>query len=116
MTDQQQHRATPEQWERIEDDSKFWLSLQCLLELRDRIAALEADQFRDATEMVAASAPADSLVERVMWAGGMSLHQSARAVLREIAAAARAKDPNGQNHYVMSWGAFARWLEQEAER
>jgi hypothetical protein len=52
MTDQ--HRATPEQWNRITDHSGA-ASWACILELRARIEALEAAQryqFRSATEKV----------------------------------------------------------------
>ncbi len=41
MTDQ--HRATPEQWAKCEHDARLWSgALNCILELRARIAALEA--------------------------------------------------------------------------
>jgi len=49
-----QHRATPEQWERITDPGGV-PSWACILELRARIEALEATQryqFRSATEKV----------------------------------------------------------------
>jgi hypothetical protein len=36
-------RATPEQWAKCEEDARLWSgALNCILELRDRIAALEA--------------------------------------------------------------------------
>jgi hypothetical protein len=47
MTDQHQHRATPEQWEHLENGAQLerpYNSALCLLELRDRITALEATQ------------------------------------------------------------------------
>lgn len=63
MTDQHQHRATPEQWAWIEDWAEEKTSSpNCILELRDRIAALEAAQ---ASTPPTAPAPAGSLVERV---------------------------------------------------
>jgi len=41
MTDQ--HRATPEQWAKCEEDARLWSgALNCILELRARIEALEA--------------------------------------------------------------------------
>jgi hypothetical protein len=49
MTDQ--HRATPEQWKNMEehkDDSLDDGYASCILEFRDRIAALEADQLEQA--------------------------------------------------------------------
>jgi hypothetical protein len=102
MTDQ--HRATPEQWAA----QKAWAvddeDSSCILELRDRVLALEAAQ-----RPSPAPAPAASLVERVMIAGGMGLTDSARAAIREVAAWLRdAGDdfPDG----------VAMLLEQEASR
>jgi hypothetical protein len=51
MTDQ--HRATPEQWEHVQICAGMkqqvpWATAACLLELRDRIAALEAAQLEQA--------------------------------------------------------------------
>jgi hypothetical protein len=91
MTDQpqpqQQHRATPEQWQYLQEEAiDQELEASCILELRDRIKSLEASAgIGQPATPANTSAPADSLVERVMWAGGMGLHQSARAVLREVA-------------------------------
>ena len=87
-------------------------------------AAAEA---RNATmaELRAASAeaqpaPAGSLVERLAGAihHSIDLEMESRAVLREIAAAARAKDskhwdPSGVTRMV-TWEMVAQWLEQEA--
>lgn len=43
MTDQ--HRATPEQWEQCANDAELWSATHaCLLELRDRVEALEKAQ------------------------------------------------------------------------
>jgi len=43
MTDQ--HRATPEQWAKCEEDARLWSgAFNCILELRARIEALEAAQ------------------------------------------------------------------------
>jgi hypothetical protein len=43
MTDQ--HRATPEQWAKCEQDARLWFgAFNCILELRDRIEALELGQ------------------------------------------------------------------------
>jgi hypothetical protein len=70
MTDpQQQHRATPEQWEHVmfyaKGEEKFGTD-SCILELRDRIAALEASAgIGQPVTPANTSAPADSLVERV---------------------------------------------------
>jgi hypothetical protein len=147
MTDQ--HRATPEQWQELQ----HYLSAirnpsiaSCILELHDRIAALEAgqtcphivssdegtgycalaeqtaNQFRGVTEMAESSTPTNSLVERVAIALDSSCPQDEFVIkdvctmIREVAAAARAKDRDGQDRPVMSWWGFARWLEQEAEQ
>jgi hypothetical protein len=88
MTDQQ-HRATPEQWASIDDPENPFAYEVCILELRDRITALEAGQacphivnsdegtsycaLAEQTHskptpndrQIRSSAPADSLVERV---------------------------------------------------
>jgi hypothetical protein len=80
-----QHRATPEQWARLDKWSTEDISLRtvgafsCLLELRDRVEALEAAQqphqdkldrlialdADDGDPIVMPSSPAGSLVERV---------------------------------------------------
>ena len=49
MTDQHQHRATPEQWALIENRAccrrvSVYATSSCLIELRDRIKLLEAAQ------------------------------------------------------------------------
>ena len=112
MTDQQ-HRATPEQWASIDDPENPFAYEVCILELRDRIAALEANQFRDATEMVAPSAPADSLVERVASICASASDDEpevwkpeARAAIREVAAWLDTKGQHG----------CSLWLREEAER
>jgi hypothetical protein len=47
MTDQ--HRATPEQWAKCEEDARLWSgAFNCILELRARVEALEADQLEQA--------------------------------------------------------------------
>jgi hypothetical protein len=69
MTDQQQqHRATPEQWELLKRQGQTLGSAEsiALLELRDRIAALEASaSIGQAVTPANTSTPAGSLVERV---------------------------------------------------
>ena len=67
--------------------------------------------------------PASSLVERVAAAidgapydDGLHQWDEARAAIREMAAAARYRDLNGQNVTVMTWEMVAQWLEQEAEQ
>jgi hypothetical protein len=137
MTDQQQqHCATPEQWLAQEE----WASppdldpyALCLIELRDRIAALEAaptfrvletgepicmnivqDEASGQNILVPPTAPADSLVERVSSAIDQSicpdqwLHMdAARAAIREVARWLRSE---------LVSRAVADRLEQEADR
>jgi hypothetical protein len=112
MTDQ--HRATPEQWEHVEKFVEDCGYDSCLLELRDRIEQLEANQFRGAAEMVAPSAPADSLVERVasICASGSDdepevWKPEARAAIREVARWLRSE---------LVSRAVADRLDQEANR
>jgi hypothetical protein len=125
MTDQQ-HRATPEQWEVIEickEEGKIpWPTATCILELRDRIAALEATQHTHPEEpdvdhpaptaKDSLTAPADSLVERVAMALDSSCPQDEYVIkdvctmIREVAAWMRER----------GWDLGARALEREAEQ
>lgn len=61
-----QHKATPKQWAEMEQWAGSYGTCSCLLELRDRIEALEnaAKHSVEAPQMVPALAPA-GLVERV---------------------------------------------------
>jgi hypothetical protein len=70
-----QHKATPDQWEHIEQFVKDCHYDACLLELRDRIAALEAagnlqQQDEDADRAMADPAPA------IAWARQLPVHDS----------------------------------------
>jgi hypothetical protein len=136
MTDQ--HRATPEQWASqkawaVDDDDSA-----CLIDLHARVEALEAAQQDKLDRLIALDAaeptpdpatpeshpaspevrPAGGLVERV--AGSIwktcDLGIEARAAIREVAAAARLRDLNGQSVAVMTWEMVAQWLEQEANQ
>jgi hypothetical protein len=110
MTDQQQHRATPEQWENMEeyrDDGYDDGYASCILELRDRIAALEAAQ---ASTAPTAPSPAGSLVERVrrlIADDAPCSHSNARAAIREVASWLRSE---------LVSRAVADRLDQEAKR
>jgi hypothetical protein len=125
MTDQQ-HRATPEQWalqERWGSHSCFEpdYDSSCILELRDRIAALEASVgIGQPVTPANTSAPADSLVEWVSEyiAAGAGIgakdhrhrhlyEQQAHAAIRGVASWLRSK---------LVSRAVADRLEQEAER
>jgi len=66
------HKATPEQWEDVEQfltTLPYPSTASCLLELRDRIAALEAAANSKSTpnpsQIRSSPAPAGGLVERV---------------------------------------------------
>jgi hypothetical protein len=93
MTDQQ-HRATPEQWAECEQNARVWSgAFNCILELRDRIAALEASAgIGQPITPANIPAPADSLVERVARTiyEAPNTHEGwrseARAAIREVAA------------------------------
>jgi hypothetical protein len=117
MTDQQ-HRATPEQWETLEH---YVIAIRnpsiasCILELRDRIERLEASAgIGQSTTPANTSAPADSLVERVADAivskatsAGIVDDRPARAAIREVASWLRSE---------LVSRAVADRLEQEAKR
>ena len=99
--------------------------------LVDRVEALEqmaAHQLPRIEALEAAQrppvAPAE-MVERMAWPLAKRFSDSrpgtdctpfARDVLREVAAAARLRDLNGQSVAVMTWEGVAQWLEQEADR
>jgi hypothetical protein len=84
---QEQHKATPEQWETIERYADTSDPYSCFLELRARIEALEA------TQQKIRSAPESPLVERVADAiaaqatsAGIVNDRPARAAILEVAA------------------------------
>ena len=112
------HRATPEQWELIDDASREVVSASCIKELRARIEALEAAQREGPmAELRAASAearPAGGLVERVVIGilpGSVDgeLATAARAAIREVAAAAK-------DLRFTTAKALIDWLDREADR
>jgi hypothetical protein len=125
-------RATTEQWTHVAICAEMkqrvpWATADCLLELRARIAALEAAQ--SSTRGILGNSPTGSLVERVRlkilraefaegWETGSDepAEREARAAIREVAAAARLRDLNGQSVAVMTWEMVAQWLEQEANQ
>jgi hypothetical protein len=117
-----QHKATPEQWARIERLSRASYPRElCLLELRDRIAALEAaanvkptsnqPQVRSSAE----GAPAGWLVERVAGTiiNGQACdhdeNRTARAAILAVAEWVALQSPD-------SGRLVARWLREEVER
>jgi hypothetical protein len=114
MTDpQQQHRATPEQWASIDDPENPFAYEVCILELRDRIAALEAAQAGPPpTIKESLTVPTGSLVERVasICASGSDdepevWKPEARAAIREVAAWLDTKGQHG----------CSLWLREEIE-
>ena len=64
MTDQHQHRATPEQWAKVKGYAPGLEVCSCLIELRDRIKLLEAAQHAH-IEAKAAEAGARCAVEQL---------------------------------------------------
>jgi hypothetical protein len=123
-----QHRATPEQWETIERYADTSDPYSCILELRDRIEALEAGQqpplftAEEVARIVAPTVkesltdPSGSLVERVAWLIAKRFSESrpgtdclpfGRDVILEVAAWIRS-ELNGR--------LVADRLEQEANR
>jgi hypothetical protein len=103
MTD---YAATPEEWASI--DTKDTTIISCLLELRDRVEALEANSKPTPNPIQIRS----SLVERVaevFLTGTFNADDpvGARAAIREVAAWMRELE--------CDYNAV-RWLEQEAER
>lgn len=125
MTDQL-HRATPEQWASIDDPENPFAYEVCILELRDRIAALEATQHTHPEEpdvdhpaptaKDSLTAPADSLVERMAMALDSSCPQDEYVIkdvctmIREVATWLRDRYPQSPEA-----GAIAFNLDQEAQ-
>jgi superfamily I DNA and RNA helicase len=130
MTDQ--HRATPEEWSNQELWAREDSDSSCIVDLRNRIEALEArvselqschnttaDHILDIMAMVrgtaqpspeeSLTAPADSLVERVRSEVASADSASARAAIHAVAAWLRARYPQSPEA-----GAIAFNLDQEA--
>ena len=105
-----QHRAKPEVWAAVETwckDDKH--SLNCILELRSRVEALEAAQRPTVTVKDSLTVPADSLVGRVADAffsnPTSGVREEARAA---ILAVAEWLDQKGLH-------SFAKVLRQEVQ-
>jgi hypothetical protein len=135
-----QHQATPDDWAQQEDwaNRSAFSDSSCIIELRDRIEALEATQqplaftgkvvapiTRDRDEtgnyliVHDTPAPAGSLVERVADAiaaqatsAGIVNDRPARAALCVVADAALQMHPDKN----LTWERVALWLAQEASR
>jgi hypothetical protein len=126
MTDQ--HRATPEQWANMQQMAKaFPLAggAACILELRDRVEALEAAQPRPwtVTPGFKPLLPRSELVIRIIDAakaspGGIA---EVHAVIEAVAAWIDERNTSIQNqspdHYDVPTAEDAvRWLRDEASR
>ncbi len=110
--------ATPEQWALLEDTATSCMSA-CILELRARVEALEANSKPTPNpSQIRSSAPASSLVERVAIACAKPCNETwddqARAAIREVTAALIEWDDSDQ--LIRTASDVANWLEQEAER
>ena len=129
MTDQHQHRATPEQWAFTESrgvGDPVYATCSCLLELRDRIQQLEASQ----PPRLPAPAPSprpSSLVDRVIHAINPSLtpifrsdRDEARAAIREVAAWIDERELKAQNYpdclEASTADEVVGWLRNEADQ
>ena len=126
-----QHRATPKDWKYMHERTEAGLeTTSCLLELRDRVEALEAAannrQHGEAAER-AEPDPAASLVDRVANAIFNVPHDSeaedcaairttfkalARAAIREVAAWLRSEYPRREGYGT----AWANLIEEETNR
>lgn len=100
------HRAKPHQWAALQEASTVSIS-SCILELRDRVEALEAATPRQHGK---AAAPGDSLVDRVTNA----ICHGPRAAIREVAAWLRETD--SEHQMGGDAAATADLLDQEAAR
>ena len=122
-----QHRATPELWAAAEKWGANTMDMaNCLLELRDRVEALEAAQQppQDKLDRLIAldrDDPANSLVERVADAiaaqatsAGIVNDRPARAAILEVAAALL--DWWDSDEVARTGWEAAKWLEQEVNR
>ena len=93
-----QHRAKPEVWAAVERWGKNDLdTLNCILELRSRVEALESAQRSTVTVKDSLTVPADSLMEEVV-----------DAITDASAAYGTADEP--ARHAIL---ATANWLDQQ---
>jgi hypothetical protein len=105
------HKATPEQWARLEMRQLGGNDLVCAaLELRDRIAALEAAA-NPSAGLTGSPAPGDGLVEQVVdaihdEAGSCHAFAEARAAIHAVA----------EWFDAIGYGATASILRQELQR
>jgi hypothetical protein len=131
----EQHKATPDDWAQQEDWAyrRVFSDSSCILELRDRVEALEAaplvnyapvkPEYRDKLDRLIEQDRSNpqqlALVERVADAiaaqatsAGIVNDRPARAALRVVADAALQMHPDKN----LTWERVALWLEQEANR
>jgi hypothetical protein len=107
------HKATPEQWEAVENeatDGPSGLIYSCILELRSRIEALEAAASAAPEQSPAAPAPAGGLVAKVTDAVVYGIEISdQRGAIDAILAVAEWLDTRGQH-------GCSLWLREEVQR
>lgn len=116
MTDTAPTKATPEHWAQCKEFSTtpYGATYACLLELRARVEALEANH----PEKPDSSGPVDSLVERLAKAiyGPSNTQEGwrneARAAIREVAAWLSRQSEG----HLGSGAHWAKRLQREAER
>ena len=108
-----QHRATPEQWAKQESWANGPTS-SCIVELRDRVEALEAaalGRHGESADSAAALSLADR-VARTIFSTPDSFKDEARAAIREVAAWLRSEYPAA----AAPGTAWANLIEEEANR
>ena len=107
-------KATPEQWDALEECTHAWPGAwgPCILELRARVEALEANSSARLTSSNYPEKPDSSLVERVhscIVGEPECGHMQARAAIREVAAWLKESNTLGAH-------ACSELLGREAER
>ena len=110
----EQHKATPEEWATIEELGRNnFHAPSCILELRARVEALEANH----PEIPHSSAPAGSLVERVQATiDGIPYGEEAPAAIREVAAWLVEKYSDTDECLESLIGVVVGEIQAEAER
>jgi hypothetical protein len=117
-----QHKATPEQWAYAEACApEDFAGYACILELRDRVEALEVGQQppQDKLDRLIAldrDDPAGSLVERVVGIIGLDPVGDGKARAAILVVAAALIDWWDSHEDARTAWEAAKWLEQEANR
>jgi hypothetical protein len=112
-----QYRATPDEWAQQEDwaNRSVFSDSSCLLELRDRVMALEVRQqkIRCGPESPLVERVADAIAAQATSAGIVNDRPARAAIL--VVAAALIGWWDSHEDARTAWEA-AKWLEQEANR